>query len=47
MWDRKRVDKGLGFDIYIIELNDLIEMNPEAGRDQDLTDLVYLKKNQR
>lgn len=44
MWNRKRIEKELGFDMYIIELNDLIEMKTQAGRDQDLTDVEYLKK---
>lgn len=44
MWNRKKTDNNLGFDIYIIELNDLIEMKGRAGREQDLTDLIYLKK---
>jgi hypothetical protein len=44
MWNRKRIEKEMGFDMYIIELNDLIEMKTRAGRDQDLTDVIYLKK---
>lgn len=44
MWNRRRIDKDYGFEMYIIELNDLIEMKTRAGRNQDLTDAIYLKK---
>lgn len=44
MWGRKKVDTAMGFELNVIELNDLIEMKTQAGRDQDLTDVEYLKR---